>query len=274
MSDRPENPNELDSPEQAPLNSLLAEVLAPMTPPRLEILHRRLMDRIARSAAEHAGLLTVRVRDGVWQDLAKSVRVKPLWIGPAGNSVLLELAPGAVLPMHRHNWLEEGIVLRGGLQTADWELGPFDYQVSPAGSRHGRIRSRQGALAYLRGTSLGRAPAVMGELLGGLLSFGRGPARTVPDDAGGWEEVEPGVMRKHLWSDGVMASCLWRLSPGASLAGHVHAADEECMLLSGEVFLGDILLRAGDYQLAPAGSRHGEVYSDVGALLFVRGALG
>ena len=48
--------------------------------------------------------------------------------------------------------------------------------------------------------------------------------------------------------------------------------DEECMMLQGEVFLGDILLRAGEYQLAPAGSLHGDVYSDVGATLFVRGA--
>jgi hypothetical protein len=39
------------------------------------------------------------------------------------------------------------------------------------------------------------------------------------------------------------------------------------------VFLGDILLREGDYQLAPAGISHGEVYSDVGALLFRRGAV-
>jgi len=45
------------------------------------------------------------------------------------------------------------------------------------------------------------------------------------------------------------------------------------MMLAGEVFLGDILLRAGEFQLAPAGSLHGEAYTDVGALLFVRGAV-
>jgi hypothetical protein len=44
------------------------------------------------------------------------------------------------------------------------------------------------------------------------------------------------------------------------------------MMLSGEIFLGDLLLRAHDYQFAPQGSSHGLVYTDVGALLFVRSA--
>jgi hypothetical protein len=47
--------------------------------------------------------------------------------------------------------------------------------------------------------------------------------------------------------------------------------EEECLMLSGEAFFGDILLRAGEYQHAPLGSRHGEAFSDVGALLYVHG---
>lgn len=42
-------------------------------------------------------------------------------------------------------------------------------------------------------------------------------------------------------------------------------------MLDGDLFIDDLLLRAGDYQLAPAGSVHREVYTDVGATLFVRG---
>jgi hypothetical protein len=44
-------------------------------------------------------------------------------------------------------------------------------------------------------------------------------------------------------------------------------------VLQGEMFLGDILLRAGDYQLAPAGGTHFGETSDVGVLFFFHGAL-
>jgi hypothetical protein len=45
------------------------------------------------------------------------------------------------------------------------------------------------------------------------------------------------------------------------------------MMLGGEAFIGDTLLRSGEYQLAPQGSRHGEVHTDVGALFYVHGSL-
>jgi hypothetical protein len=44
-------------------------------------------------------------------------------------------------------------------------------------------------------------------------------------------------------------------------------------MLSGDIFLGDILVQEGDYHLAPAGTEHLEIFSDTGALLYVRGAL-
>jgi hypothetical protein len=44
------------------------------------------------------------------------------------------------------------------------------------------------------------------------------------------------------------------------------------MILEGEIFLGDTLLSAGEYQWAPAGSKHAGLYSDVGATIFVSGA--
>lgn len=56
------------------------------------------------------------------------------------------------------------------------------------------------------------------------------------------------------------------------MEGHPHPFDEEIMVLSGEVFLGDILVQQGDYQIASAGSEHLEMSSDTGCLLFVRGA--
>ncbi|WP_019865671.1 cupin domain-containing protein [Methylovulum miyakonense] len=261
--------------EQTELGRLLAEHIMPVTP-ELRVhpsLAGRLQERIARSVAAHSSLLTVRAKNGVWQTLKKGIQFKMLWQGDQGNSVLINFAPGAVLPEHKHNWLEEGIVLRGGLQVGDLDLGVFDYHAAPSGSHHQRIQSRQGGLAYLRGTSVGNAPAVARELLGGLLPFGKAESQTVfADEVDGWHTIAAGVSRKHLYSDGVLASCLLRMEAGATVALHGHPQNEECMMLSGELFLGDILLRAGDYQLAPAGSTHGEAYSDVGALLFLRGS--
>jgi quercetin dioxygenase-like cupin family protein len=276
MSTRAEYPEHAAVSEQTELNQLIMEGLAPIVPSarQQEGLRSRLMARVAFSAAQHAGLMTVRQKDGVWRALKAGVRVKHLWTGPAGSSVLIELAAGAALPAHRHNWVEEGIVLRGDLRMDDLDMGPFDYHISPPGSRHGAIRSRQGALAYLRGTSLGHAPSVVRELLGGLLPFHGQPARTVFFEDTGWQPMAPGVWKKELWSDGTLVSGFCRFAPGARVPGHAHPLDEECMMLSGEVFLGDMLLRAGDYQLAAAGSVHGEVFSDVGALFFFRGAMG
>ncbi|MDD2724611.1 MAG: cupin domain-containing protein [Methylovulum sp.] len=261
--------------EQAELARLLTGHIAPLMPDARiqQSLSARLQERVARSVIEHSRLLTVRAKNGVWQTLKKGVRFKMLWQGDQGNSVLIDFAPGAALPVHRHNWLEEGIVLRGGLQMGGLELDLYDYHVSPPNSRHESIRSRQGALAYLRGTSLGHAPAVTRELLGGLLPFGGNLGESVfAHDDGDWHPIADGVSRKILHTDGTLSSSMFRLEPGSSVGLHAHTQHEECMMLSGELFLGDILLQAGDYQLAPAGTLHGEAFSDVGALLFVRGS--
>ena len=159
MNNRTNDIIDTESQEQTQVFELLSEhlIVVPPSQTLLDSMGKRLENRIQSSIAKHAGLRTVRSRDGVWHDLVSGIRYKPLWDSPQGNSVLVEFAPGSALPLHRHNYLEEGIILSGGLQLDDLELTQFDYHVSPAGSRHGRISSKQGALAYLRGTSLGQA---------------------------------------------------------------------------------------------------------------------
>ncbi|TCV85618.1 MULTISPECIES: cupin domain-containing protein [Methylomonas] len=268
--------NNANDPEQDQLNRLLLDSLSPieLSNGRHNALKQGLLTRAAQSVANQAGVLTVRAKDGVWQTLKAGTRVKQLWNGDRqGNSVLVEFAPGASLIPHRHNCLEEGIVLRGDLQMGDLRLGPLDYHASPAGSRHGGISSNQGALAYLRGTSLGNAHEVLLEVLGGLLPFGQDRSLTVyADNNSAWQEIMPGIWKKPLWQEGPRESCFYRLEANARCPEHLHQVEEECMMLDGDLFIDDVLLRAGDYQLAPAGSLHREVYTDVGATLFVRGA--
>ncbi len=95
---------------------------------------------------------------------------------------------------------------------------------------------------------------------------------TVRSDEGRWMKIARGVSMKNLYADkkSKTHSFLLKLEPGSSLPEHQHFADEECMVLEGEVRLGDVVVRAGDYHLAPRGVAHGRVSSKTGALLFLR----
>jgi quercetin dioxygenase-like cupin family protein len=275
MNNRAKDITEIENDEQSEVFGLLSEHLDVVSPSQtlLDSVALRLENRIQTSITKHAGLRTVRSKDGVWHNLVSGIRYKSLWQGPQGNSVLVEFSPGSALPLHRHSYLEEGIVLSGSLQLDDIQLTQFDYHVSPAGSHHGRIQSDQGALAYLRGSSLGQPLSMLKEVLAGLLPKTHLKSESIIDDEDGWIEVQKGVFQKDLWTDSSVASRFFRLAAGTHLDGHYHPLDEECMMLGGEVFLGDILLQAGDYHIAPASTEHLEVFSDTGGLLFVRGAI-
>jgi anti-sigma factor ChrR (cupin superfamily) len=62
------------------------------------------------------------------------------------------------------------------------------------------------------------------------------------------------------------------MQPGASIQGHHHASAEECLVLEGDLRIGDLHLKAGDYHVAAEGSIHPVLRSQGGAVMFVRGA--
>lgn len=98
---------------------------------------------------------------------------------------------------------------------------------------------------------------------------------TVRTSEGEWLPIAPGITVKHLQDDGTMQSFLLRLDPGARLAAHDHPeCDEHCVVVEGSARLGDVEVSRGDYHVAYAGSRHGEITSDTGAILFLRTASG
>lgn len=263
--------------DEVEMNRLLGERLAPLpvAGAKREAMRGRLLDRVGRSLASLAGVAVVRQAEGAWRNLLRGVRVKHLWHGPAGSSVLIDIAPGAELPSHRHAHLEEGLILAGGLQVGDLDLVRGDYQVSPPGSRHRRMSaSDEGCVAFLRGTALGRTGTLVGELVGGLLP-GAGPAATlVRAEEGAWREIAPGVAEKRLWQADAGASRLLRIHGGAVLPARLAGAEEECLLLEGDAFFDDLLLCAGDFLQVPAAGRHGALASDGGALFFLHGAAG
>jgi quercetin dioxygenase-like cupin family protein len=73
--------------------------------------------------------------------------------------------------------------------------------------------------------------------------------------------------------DGV-ASYLLRLAPGAVLPAHHHPIDEECVVLEGELRIGEHLrLKVGGFHLARKDVPHTNITTDTGALIFLRGAM-
>ena len=240
----------------------------PLSPDRADAVKQRLLTRIRASRTAGADLIHVRLEEGEWGRLVPGVRVKRL-CGDA-RSVLLELQPGAVIPFHRHHEDEECVVLRGEAQLGDITVGVGDYHLARSGSRHGVVRSRGGALLYLRGTPIGHGMEVARDVISALLP-GRGQVPiTVHRDDGEWTERQPGVRLKLLHDDGHERSLLLSLAPGAHADFRDPPLDRECLVIEGEAFAGDRLLRAGDFQLAPDGVRQPPFSSDVGSLLFVR----
>lgn len=95
---------------------------------------------------------------------------------------------------------------------------------------------------------------------------------TVRAAEGDWQPFLPKVQLKRLLQEGDTLTYLLRLEPGAIIVPHEHPQDEECIVLEGEARIGDLVLRAGDYHVAPQGVPHDAVRSESGALLFLRGA--
>lgn len=277
----PNNPNDNTAPDAAAgddaaiaaLHGRIAEALTPLSVPdaRATRLQQRLAERVAQSAGRHRGLRTVRRDDVPWQNLTQGVRARVLHDNGLARSAIVEFAPGAHLPSHRHSEHEECIVLSGSLQAGDCHVGRHDYHLAPAGSRHASIRSRDGAVAFLRGTSIGKTRDMLRELAAAWLPGQGTQPSTLPASDDGWREVARGAYVKPLWQLGAAASLLLQLDAGARLPAFAHAVDEECLILRGEVFMGDILLRDGEYQMAPRGLGSSEAFSDVGALLYLHG---
>ncbi|QJR11646.1 hypothetical protein DSM104443_02725 [Usitatibacter rugosus] len=93
---------------------------------------------------------------------------------------------------------------------------------------------------------------------------------TVHHDQGEWRRIAPRVLQKRLVEGPGVQAFLLRMESGSSLPAHDHPTAEECMVLEGEVWLGDVHCHAGDFHRAPRGKPHGALRTDAGCLLYVR----
>lgn len=95
---------------------------------------------------------------------------------------------------------------------------------------------------------------------------------TVPPGDDGWQPFAPGLDLKVLHEAGGIMSYLLRLAPGASIPPHRHPVDEECVVLEGELRIGELVVPTGGFHLARADAMHERIHSERGALIFLRGA--
>ena len=98
---------------------------------------------------------------------------------------------------------------------------------------------------------------------------------TIRSNEGEWIEILPNVEKKllKLDSDTGIESYLLRMHPGATAPAHVHETDELCYVIEGDLSFGDICLEAGDYHYAHKGSRHDDVSTVNGTLLFLQSGI-
>ena len=98
---------------------------------------------------------------------------------------------------------------------------------------------------------------------------------TVRAGEGGWRPFLPLIDVKVLHRDVERdrQTALYRMQPGSAFPPHAHADDEECLVLEGEVSVGDLCLHAGDFHCARRGSQHPRLESRPGALLLISHAL-
>lgn len=85
----------------------------------------------------------------------------------------------------------------------------------------------------------------------------------------------PGVTARMLHLDSVTKrfSAIVKLEPGSRIPPHHHDGLEECLVLEGELILGTVRMRPGDYQWAEDGSDHVEQWTDVGATVLISGPM-
>lgn len=101
------------------------------------------------------------------------------------------------------------------------------------------------------------------------------PLSLVRAEEGVWQEAMAGVLVKRLSLDpeNRMTTMLIRMRAGTCYPRHRHGGAEECYVLEGDLHVGDLVMRSGDFQRAEADSVHVPQFTESGCLLLVTSSL-
>jgi quercetin dioxygenase-like cupin family protein len=115
-------------------------------PLRIERVRARLMQSLPGGRRPR-----VTAHEEGWTHFAPAIELKALRQDGTQRSWLLRLGPGTELPDHEHpEGDEECLVLEGSLAIDGRLLRAGDYQLVPRGVRHGRMRSDEGCVLFIR----------------------------------------------------------------------------------------------------------------------------
>jgi len=106
------------------------------------------------------------------------------------------------------------------------------------------------------------------------IASGADTSVTIREDEGDWVTIAPGVQKKRLYLDdhAQKEAYLLDFKPGAGMPEHDHHATEDCLVLAGDFWIGDLQLKAGDFHAAFAPSQHLPCRSEHGCRLFIKAA--
>lgn len=249
----------------------LAAQLREQAPPAAlkESMAARLRARALASAQAHKAFKVTRREDGAWQQRGPGVQARVLYEDTQFCVECVRLQGAAPMPWSNTDHAQEILLLQGGLCWEGTPLPPMGYGVRGTPNTP-VVATQAGAEVYMRRLRVDAATLSAVESCWWQQAIGQ----RVDDAMGGaWSGNGLGMELRPLAQTGAVASMLIRLAPGGVAPDHAHPIAEDCMMIEGELFLGDILLRAMDYQLAPTEARHCSISSDTGALFFVHGAL-
>lgn len=277
------SPDGLDPALEPLLTEPFARAWAQATPAAPGPLRGRLLARVQASQQAEAGMVTTRRRRAPRQALSNGAHVQLLYQSPTPSAVrpgeplrvrLIDLPAGTTVQAddlggaaelrgrHREWLLLSGRAWQGstaGLSRQARPLSQRDYLVTPAGHDTPAWLADTDTVLFLRESDLPAAPGDQPQL--------------VRDAEAGWPAYAPGIRRRVLWQRAGQAALLYHTDPGAQVPNHQHGHDEECLMVQGELFLDDLLLQTGDYQLAPAGTGHRITETDTGVVLYAHGDL-
>jgi hypothetical protein len=98
------------------------------------------------------------------------------------------------------------------------------------------------------------------KILGRIEGEGADLPGTVTRRAGlaNWFEISPGIKGRLLHVDRAQnrQHLLIRMAPGATYQPHAHDADEQTLVIEGDLSFGDLDLKAGDFHAATPSSSH------------------
>lgn len=143
------------------ISELSESAAPPMEPPKS--IKSNIMKRIRASQkpssgepksqkpkTDVSGLQFIESDEGSWRELpVNGARIKELSSGLEVSMYLLEMDPGARLPSHHHEGVEEAFMISGDLQMSDRRIEAGDYMRAESDSRHEGLYSEGGCRALI-----------------------------------------------------------------------------------------------------------------------------